>query len=109
MCQDQQAIVAHDVSSTSDSWHHSRMLRRMQLDFLFRRLHITERPPKATPQHNPRRLAAGVSHDLLRDLAVSLDHDLVDLDRCLDGLRLVVDPLELLECTALGFDTVRRD
>lgn len=42
--------------------------------------------------------------NLLRNLSVGLDHYLVDLERGLDGLHLVVHPLELLEGTTLGFD-----
>lgn len=43
--------------------------------------------------------------DLLRDGAVGLLHDSVNVLRCLDWARLPVDPLELLESTALGLDT----
>lgn len=44
--------------------------------------------------------------DLLDNLAVVGNDDLVDLERSLDGVDLVVDPFELLEGTALGFDAV---
>ncbi len=42
--------------------------------------------------------------DLLGDLAVVGEDDLVDGLGGLDGVGLVVDPLELLEGTALGLD-----
>lgn len=45
-------------------------------------------------------------NNLLHDLAIISKDDLVDLERGLDGVGLVVDPLELLEGAALGFDTV---
>jgi hypothetical protein len=43
--------------------------------------------------------------DLLGDGAVGLLYDSVDMLRCLDWVRLFVDPLELLESTALGLNT----
>jgi hypothetical protein len=42
--------------------------------------------------------------NLLADGAVGLQHDLVDPLRGLDGVGLVVDPLELLKSAALGLD-----
>ncbi len=44
--------------------------------------------------------------DLLDDLAIVGEDDLVDVEGGLDGVGLVVDPLELLEGAALGLDTV---
>lgn len=43
--------------------------------------------------------------DLLGDATVSLDDDLLDMQRGLDGLGLLVDPFEFFEGTALRFDT----
>jgi len=47
--------------------------------------------------------------NLLDDLAIVGNDDLVDLERGLDGVDLLVDPLELFEGTALGFDAVGED
>ncbi len=44
--------------------------------------------------------------NLLGDLAIVGEDDLVDVEGGLDGVGLVVDPLELLEGAALGLDTV---
>lgn len=46
-------------------------------------------------------------NNLLRDLAISLDDHLIDLKRCLDGVFLLVHPLELLEGSALRLDAFR--
>jgi len=43
--------------------------------------------------------------DLLRDTTIGLDNNLVDLERRLDGIGLVVHPFKLLEGTALRLDT----
>lgn len=43
-------------------------------------------------------------NDLLRDLSVGLYDHLLDMLGGLDGLGLVVDPLELLEGSTLGLD-----
>ena len=45
--------------------------------------------------------------DLLDDVSIGLDNNLVDLERGLDGLGLLVNPLEFLQRTTLGFDTIR--
>lgn len=44
--------------------------------------------------------------DLLDDVSIGLDNDLVDLERGLDGLGLLVDPFEFLEGTTLRFNTI---
>lgn len=61
------------------------------------------RLPKRTGTCSLGDLGRGVD-DLLRDLSVGLDNHLLDLLRSLDGLGLVVNPLELLEGTALGLN-----
>lgn len=50
-----------------------------------------------------------LDHNLLSDLAILCEDDFVDFEGGLDGVGLVVDPLELLESTALGLDTVGND
>lgn len=68
---------------------------------------LVVRPP---PRLSTRTGTCGVSHlgrgidDLLRDLSVGLNDHLLDLLRSLDGLGLVIHPLELLEGSALGLD-----
>jgi hypothetical protein len=39
-------------------------------------------------------------------MSIGLDNNLVDLERGFDGLGLLVDPLEFLERTTLGFNTI---
>lgn len=47
-----------------------------------------------------------MTNNLLCDLAIGLDDDLIHLEGGLDGLGLVVHPLELLEGPPLGLDTI---
>lgn len=47
-------------------------------------------------------------HNLLRNRAVGLDDDLVEVLRGLDGIGLVVDNLELLQSTALRLNAERK-
>jgi hypothetical protein len=57
-------------------------------------------------QRQSRTLANNLLGNLLDDLAVVGEDNLVDMEGGLDGVGLVVDPLELLEGAALGLDTV---
>ena len=74
------------------------------------RLHITDNPHITASSFFVKRIQGslrlrGVVDDLLSDDAVGLLHNSVEMLRCLDWARLVVDPLELLEGTALRLDT----
>lgn len=51
--------------------------------------------------------ASFVTDNLFGDLAIGLDHNLIDLEGGLDWLGLVIHPLKLLEGSTLGFDTVK--
>jgi hypothetical protein len=42
-----------------------------------------------------------IIHHLLRDLTIDLDDDFVDMQRGLDGVRLLIDVLKLLQSTSL--------
>lgn len=46
-----------------------------------------------------------ISLDLLSDGTILLHNNLVQAEGSLDGVGLLVHPLELLESTALGLDT----
>lgn len=48
-----------------------------------------------------------LSDNLLGDFAIVGKDDLVDLERGLDGIRLVVDPFELFDGAPLRLDTVK--
>jgi hypothetical protein len=79
--------------------------------------HIVHQPPCTAPgimslysptvgQWQSRTLANNLLGNLLDDLAVVGEDNLVDMEGGLDGVGLVVDPLELLEGAALRLDTV---
>jgi hypothetical protein len=48
---------------------------------------------------------SGMIDNLLGDCSVGLLHNLVNVLGCLDRVRLLVDPSEFFEGTALGLDT----
>ncbi len=50
------------------------------------------------------RRSSNVGNNLLRDSAIHLDNNLVDHKRRLDGIRLTVHPLKLLESASLSFN-----
>lgn len=47
-----------------------------------------------------------LDNNLLRNLAIVGENDLVDLERSLDGVGLVVNPFKLLDGAALRLDTI---
>jgi hypothetical protein len=53
-------------------------------------------------------VSRSVGDNLPRDSTAGLDEDLVDAERRLHGVGLVVNPLELLGGSALAFDTVKQ-
>jgi hypothetical protein len=50
-----------------------------------------------------------IIHHLLRDLAIGLDDNLVNMQRGLDGVWLFIDVLKLLQSTALRLDAESED
>jgi len=64
--------------------------------------------PFCFPSVATRTDSSRVRHNLFGDGPVRLHHDLVDLERRLDRIRLIVHPFELLERTTLRLDAGKR-
>jgi hypothetical protein len=65
--------------------------------------------PSSRPRHD-----AACSYDsravVLKDRgnrAILAEDDLLNLEGGLDGVGLIIDPFELLQCAAVGFDTAK--